>query len=151
MVRGMTADEPANPMPATQPKPPRPRIAGIRPFTTRFVNPITRLVAGRLPGFAILEHRGRRSGRLHRAPMNVFRRDGTYLFALTYSSDVDWVRNVLAAGECEIVTRGRRVRLVEPEIFVDPMRHLVPQPARLFLGLIRVTEFLRIRAATPSR
>lgn len=116
-------------------------------MTTRVVNPITRLVAGRLPGFAILHQRGRSSGRTYDTPMNVFRADDAYLFALTYGSHVDWVRNVLAAGGCEMTTRGRRMRLVDPELIVDPDRGLVPQPVRLFLGLLRVTEFLRMRAA----
>lgn len=127
--------------------PPRTRLESIRPFTTRVVNPITRLVAGRLPGFAILHQRGRSSGRPYDTPMNVFRADDAYLFALTYGSHVDWVRNVLAAGGCEVTTRGRRMRLVDPELIVDPDRELVPQPVRSFLGLLRVTEFLRMRAA----
>lgn len=125
-------------------EPPRTRLEVIRPFTTRVVNPVTRLVAGRLPGFAILHQRGRRSGRTHNTPMNVFRSDDAYVFALTYGSHVDWVRNVLAAGGCSMTTRGRRVRLVDPELIVDPDRRLVPQPVRAVLGLLRVTEFLRM-------
>ncbi len=117
----------------------------MRPFTTRFVNPLTRQVAGRLPAFAIVHQRGRRSGRRHDTPVNVFRRDGAYVFALTYGSDVDWVRNVMAAGECTITTRGRIVRLADAEVVVDPQRRLVPQPVRAVLGLLRVSEFLRMR------
>lgn len=138
-------------MTADRPTPPRPRIAFIRPFTNRVVNPLVRLVAGRLPGFAILRYRGRRTGRAYRTPMNVFRDGDAYLFALTYSSGAEWVRNVLAAGECEMEARGRRTHLVEPEVIVDADRRLVPEPARTFLGLIRVTEFLRMRpAARPG-
>jgi deazaflavin-dependent oxidoreductase (nitroreductase family) len=110
-----------------------PRIAFLRPFTTRVVNPVTRLVAGRLPGFAILRYRGRRSGREYRTPMNVFRHGDRYVFALTYSSDVDWVKNVIAAGGCEMETGGRRIGLVEPELVFDRGRRLVPQPVRFFL------------------
>jgi deazaflavin-dependent oxidoreductase (nitroreductase family) len=127
-------------------QPPRTRLEVIRPFTTRVVNPLTRLVAGRLPGFAILHQRGRRSGRIHDTPMNVFRIGDAYVFALTYGSHVEWVRNVLAAGGCAMTTRGRGVRLVDPELIDDPDRLLVPQPVRAFLGLLRVTEFLRMRA-----
>jgi hypothetical protein len=94
-----------------EPRRPRTRLEVIRPFTTRVVNPVTRLVAGRLPGFAILHQRGRRSGRTYDTPMNVFRSEDTYLFALTYGSHVDWVRNVVAARGCTMTTRGRRVRL----------------------------------------
>src|SRR5262245_18434550 len=93
-----------------------PRMRPMRRFTARFINPVTRLVAGWLPGFAILSHVGRKSGRTFRIPMNVFRRGDHYYFALTYGSDVDWVKNVLAAGGCELHTLGRDVRLVEPEV-----------------------------------
>ncbi len=77
--------------------------------------------------------------------MNVFRDGDDYLVALTYSSQVDWVQNVLAAGGCELETGGRVVRLTDPELFVDRERRLMPFPVRQFLGLVNVTEFLRLR------
>ena len=117
----------------------------LRPFTTRIVNPVTRLFAGWLPGFAIISYRGRKSGRRYRTPMNVFKRGDAYVFALTYGSEVQWVRNVKAAGGCEIRTRGHDIRLVDPEIFVDPTRHLMPLPVRIILGLNDVSEFMRLR------
>lgn len=119
----------------------------MRPFTTRFVNPLTRLVAGHLPLFAIIHQVGRRTGRRYDTPMNVFRHEGAWIFALTYGGDVDWVRNVMAAGECVITTRGRRVRLSDPELIHDPSRRLVSQPIRAVLALLRVTEFLCMREA----
>jgi len=122
-------------------------MTALRPFTTRIVNPVTRLFAGWLPGFAILSYSGRKSGRLYRVPLNVFSRGDTYVFALTYGSEVDWVKNVLAAGDCDMRTRGRDVHLVEPELFVDPTRHLMPLPVRIVLRLNNVNEFLRMRTA----
>ncbi len=64
----------------------------MRPFTNHVINPITRLFAGWLPGFAILTYVGRTSGRRYSTPINVFRRDGAYIFALTYGSDVQWLK-----------------------------------------------------------
>ncbi|HEX2766808.1 MAG TPA: nitroreductase family deazaflavin-dependent oxidoreductase [Candidatus Limnocylindria bacterium] len=137
-------------MPNTR-RAPTTRMAWMRPFTTRFVNPITRVVAGRLPWFGILHVKGRKSGKRYDIPMNAFRQpDGTWVFALTYGSEVQWVKNVLAAGECTMTTRGRRVRLTQPELFVDPKRSHMPLPVRLFLGPLRVTEFLRMREAPPA-
>jgi deazaflavin-dependent oxidoreductase (nitroreductase family) len=121
------------------------RLRVLRPFTLRFVNPLTRMVAGRLPWFGILMYRGRTSGRTYRTPMNVFRVGDGYVFALTYGSDVQWVKNVIAAHGCEMITRGRTVRLDRPRLVTDPARRLVPQPVRAFLGLLAVTEFLRMR------
>ena len=126
-----------------------PRLRFIRPFTTRVVNPFTRLFADWLPGFAILTHVGRRSGRMYRTPINVFKRGDDYLFALTYGSDVQWVKNIMAAGECRMQTRGRELRLVEPELFVDPELSLMPRLLRVLGRLNRVTEFLRMRMAEP--
>jgi deazaflavin-dependent oxidoreductase (nitroreductase family) len=126
------------------------RIRFLRPFTKRVINPVTRLFAGWMPGFAILTHVGRKSGRTYRTPINVFRRGDHYLFALTYGADVDWVKNVLAAGGCEMRAGGRDVRLVEPELFVDPELRLMPPPVRLIGRFNRVSEFLRMRAASIS-
>ena len=127
---------------------PSTRLRWISPFTKRVVNPITRRFADRLPGFAIVEHVGRRSGRAYRTPLNVFRRGDRYVFALTYGPDVDWVRNVLAAGGCTMVSGGRTLRLLDPELVHDDARRLVPQPVRAFLGLLDVTEFLVLRRRT---
>jgi deazaflavin-dependent oxidoreductase (nitroreductase family) len=123
----------------------------LKPFTTRLFNPISRRVAGRLPLFGILSYVGRKSGRLYRTPLNVFKRGDGYVFALTYGSEVDWVKNVLAAGEADLRTRGRDVHLVEPELFIDPTRRLMPLPVRIVLRLNDVNEFLRMRQSPPAR
>lgn len=117
----------------------------MRPFTMRVVNPITRLVAGWLPGFGIVRYVGRTSGKSYRTPMNVFRDGDDYVFALTYGADVQWVKNVLAAGTCELETMGKVVPLRDPVVFTDASRRLMPLPVRFVLGLLRVTEFLRMR------
>ena len=119
----------------------------IRPFTTRFFNPISRRFAGRLPWFGILVYAGRRSGKQYRTPINAFRRGDSYLFALTYGADVQWVKNVVAAGGCTLRTRGRDVQLTEPVLFTDPAAREMPWIVRVILRLNRVTEFLRMRIA----
>jgi deazaflavin-dependent oxidoreductase (nitroreductase family) len=124
------------------------RLQGLRPFAIRFVNPITRLVAGWLPGFGILQYRGRKTGRAYRTPMNLFRQGDHMVFALTYGSEVQWLKNVLAAGELIVRTKGRDVHLVEPELFHDPTRREVPALIRPFLGFMRVSDFLRMRIAS---
>ena len=123
------------------------RMRAIRPFTTHVFNPIARRFASWLPGFGILEHRGRKSGRTYHTPINVFRRGDWYVFALTYGADVEWVKNIVAAGGCTLRTRGRDVRLIEPELFIDPSRRLMPPVVRIVLRFDRATEFLRMRIA----
>jgi deazaflavin-dependent oxidoreductase (nitroreductase family) len=143
----VTADRPAEE--ASQPVP-RPPLAVIRPFTTRVVNPFTRLFVAWLPWFGVLHYRGRKSGKPFRIPMNVFPNGDRYVFALTYGSGVQWVKNVMAAGEAELEKRGRRVRLSEPRLFVDRRQSRVPIPVRQILRVMRVQEFLEMtRTADP--
>lgn len=126
----------------------RPRTAWLRPFTNRVVNPISRRVAGHLPWFGIIIVAGRSTGLTRRVPMNVFRQGQAYVFALTYGTEVDWVKNVLAAGGCQLRTRGRTVELRDPEVIHDPSRRLMPWLVRMFLGVMRVTDFVRMRPAS---
>ena len=122
-------------------------MRGLRRFTARFVNPVTRVVAPWLPGFGVVVHVGRASGKTYRTPMNVFRRGDHYYFALTYGSDVDWLKNVMAAGGCDLVTHGRTVHVIEPELLRDPELRFLPPPARLLERWNGVSEVLRVRRA----
>jgi deazaflavin-dependent oxidoreductase (nitroreductase family) len=126
----------------------RTRMWRFRHAATRYVDPVLRPVAGRLPGFGIVTHRGRKTGHTHETPVNVFRRGDDYLFFLTYGSDAHWVRNILAAGQCTIRTRGRDVELVEPELITDPELQLAPTVVRFVeKRLAGVTEVLRMSPA----
>src|ERR1700747_430069 len=85
-------------------------------FTTR----TSGLFAGWLPGFGILTHVGRKSGKVYRTPINVFRASNGFIIALTYSSQFEWVKNVLASGGCELMTRGKKYQLSAPKVVRDP-------------------------------
>jgi len=95
----------------------------------------------------VVEHRGRRSGRPYRTPVNAFAKDGGFVVALTYGAESEWVRNVLAAGRAVIVTGGARHPVVSPRIVRDPTRHYVPTVVRMVLARIDVTDFLLVDAA----
>jgi deazaflavin-dependent oxidoreductase (nitroreductase family) len=129
----------------TRPEPPV--LAFISPFTKRIVNPITRRFAGWLPGFALLIVTGRKTGKTYRVPLNAFRRGDSVAFALTYGSRVHWVQNALAAGGCEMQRLGRRYRLVDPKLSVDPSLRPLPLLVRWFLSPLGVTELLTLRIA----
>lgn len=116
----------------------------------RVLNHLTRPLARYLPGFGVIIHRGRQSGRIYETPVNVFRRSDGYVVALTYGTDADWVRNVLTAGNCDLVTHGRRTRLVVSHIEHDEQLRLVPALVRLILRLVHVADFLHLRLAQPG-
>jgi deazaflavin-dependent oxidoreductase (nitroreductase family) len=111
-----------------------------------FTNRITGLFAGWLPGFGILTHVGRNSGKVYRTPVNVFRVPTAFIIALTYSSQSEWVRNVLAEGGCELRTRGKRYELSAPHVVHDPTRRQFPIPVRLVLRLVSADEYMELAA-----
>jgi deazaflavin-dependent oxidoreductase (nitroreductase family) len=119
-------------------------------FNRRVTNRLTRPLARRLPGFGVVVHRGRKSGREYATPVNVFAAPGGYVIALTYGSESDWVKNVVATGGCVLVTRGRTRRLTTPTIVRDDRQRPLPRPVRPFLGFMRVTEFLRLAELPPD-
>jgi deazaflavin-dependent oxidoreductase (nitroreductase family) len=122
------------------------RVARVNRVVT---NRVAGHVAGRLPGFGIVQHRGRRSGRPYRTPINVFRVSGGYVAALTYGTDTDWVKNVLAAGGCELEVQRRRVRLTDPRVVHDETRHDMPLGVRQLFAVLGVTDFLYLAVAPP--
>ena len=82
--------------------------------------------------------------------MNVFPTGGGYRFALTYGADTDWVKNVLAAGGCQLETRGRVVRLVAPRLYQDEQRRGIRTFERQILRLLGVADFLTLQAAPAA-
>jgi deazaflavin-dependent oxidoreductase (nitroreductase family) len=116
-------------------------------FNRYVTNPIARTIAGRVPPFAIVRHKGRRSGTAYRTPIMAFRDHATggYVVALTYGPDAEWVKNVLAAGGCEFEYRGRVVPLTAPRL-IGPAEAAptIPAPVRWILRRLRVTAFLAL-------
>ena len=116
-------------------------------FNLAVTNRITSRFAARLPGFGILTHVGRKSGRVYRTPVNVFRAPEGFLIALTYGRDSEWVRNVEAAGGCELETRGVKYQLSSPTIVRDPTRRRLPLFVRIVLRLIGANDFMQLMAS----
>ena len=109
-----------------------------------FTNRITSLFAGWLPGFGILTHVGRKSGKVYRTPINVFRASNGFIIALTYSSQSEWVKNVLVAGGCELKTRGKEYQLSAPKVVRDPTRRRFPIPVRTVLRIVGADEYMQL-------
>lgn len=109
------------------------------------LNRFTKYIAPWAPGWAVVVHRGRKSGRTFRTPLWAFRRPNGFVIALTYGPDTDWVRNVLAAGGCELQTRRRRYQLGAPVVFRDENATDMPASIRFMLRrVIKAPEFLRL-------
>ena len=102
----------------------------VRQFNKRALNPAILSFAGHpLRPYAVIHHVGRRSGQTYATPVNVRPTPEGFIIPLYYGSNVDWCRNVLAAGRCTITWKGNDYPVVEPEV-IDPatVLSLVPLP-----------------------
>ena len=84
-------------------------------FNKLINNRIQGIYAWILPPWAVILHRGRRSGRPYRTPLLAFRRDRTLIIALLYGEQSDWLRN-LRAGGGRVVRAGRTYELSAPRV-----------------------------------
>lgn len=85
-------------------------------FNRVVTNPLQGIYAWMLPPWAVLIHRGRRSGRLYRTPV-LARRVGRELHVhALYGPQSDWVQNLLAAGAGQVVRGGRTYPLGDIEL-----------------------------------
>lgn len=108
------------------------------------LNRLTRHLAPYLPGFGVVEHRGRKSGHSYRTPVNVFRTDDGFAIALTYGRNSEWVRNVTAAGGAVIYSRGKATPVSNPRVVRDESRSYVPKLVKLILARVSVDDFLLV-------
>jgi len=118
-------------------------------FNRAVFNNVVVHVAGFLPGLGIVIHVGRRSRRVYRTPVIVFRTPVGFRIALTYGPDADWVRNVVAHGGARLVTQRREYELGAPAVVQDPELHHIPRFMHAPLRLLRVADFLDLRRALP--
>lgn len=106
--------------------------------------------SGRGP-FSLVRHVGRKSGTIYETPIIVAAVPQGFVAELTYGEDVNWYRNIVAAGGCELLVRGVTHRVVAIEPYpADAGRRAFGFPARLVLRLLRRNEF-RLLRTTPER
>lgn len=114
------------------------------------LNRITRHVAPWMPGLALIVHRGRRTGREYRTPVTLFRTGDGFTAALTYGPDTEWVRNIQAAGGCEIRTRGRVIQAGSPRVYHDEARRDMRPVVRQALRLLGAADFLSLKVSSAG-
>ena len=114
-------------------------------FNRRVTNPIQRRWAGRIPGHAIIEHVGRKSGRRYRTPVLCVRRSGGFAFLVGYGLESDWVRNLLAADGGVVLHRGRRYEVRDVRLVPAPAgRELLPRWLQVVTRVAREGDVLTV-------
>ncbi len=117
-------------------------------FNKVVTNRLFRPLAGNIPPFVLVEHRGRRTGRLFRTVVWAFPHQADLAFVLTYGPGADWVRNILAAQRCRVMYAGRWRSFNFAEVLHgDAGLRLVPPGLRTLLRLAGVHNVLHLRPA----
>jgi deazaflavin-dependent oxidoreductase (nitroreductase family) len=78
--------------------------------------------------FAIIRHVGRRSGKPYETVIWVWQMREGFVIALTYGSEVDWYRNMQAAGSGTVYWHRRLYVVGKPEL-IDAEKALTAFPA----------------------
>ncbi|HEU4948269.1 MAG TPA: nitroreductase family deazaflavin-dependent oxidoreductase [Kribbella sp.] len=122
-----------------------PLSRGLARFNRRFANPVMRLVAGRLPPFAIVRHRGRRTGRDYVTPVLAFGTEDGAVIGVLYGTGSDWVSNVLVAGGAEVKRRREWQHYGQSRLVGgDEGLRLLPTVVRSPFRLLGVRAFVRL-------
>ena len=117
-------DDESQPAGQATPRPPAPLASGVtarsRPPArlVMLTSPLARQLAGRrwFPLWAVLRHRGRRTGHEYAIPVAVLVTPETFVIGLPWGSNTNWVQNVLAAKGCSIRWKGVQYRVTDPQL-----------------------------------
>lgn len=101
--------------------------------------------------FSLVRHVGRRSGATFETPLILARVPDGFIAELTYGTDVNWYRNLVAAGgHAAIVWHGREFVIDRIEPYpTDAGRRPFGRPASWLLTLLRRHEFRLLHEAKP--
>lgn len=130
----------------------RPVQDRIRRFNRDVTNPRQLQRAGQPGSYAsIVHHTGRTSGTAYRTPVVAVPTRGGFVFALPYGPEVDWARNVRAAGVATLEHEGRRVPVHEPALIdLDQADPLFPVKEQRMHRAYGVRDFLRVQVCETS-
>jgi deazaflavin-dependent oxidoreductase (nitroreductase family) len=96
-------------------------------FQIKYFNPLVRPLSKRMPGFAVIKHRGRSSGKEFETIVTAYRKGNVLAIGLGHGK-TNWVKNVLAAGEADIHVGRKDLHLVNPRVLpAGTVDHTLPR------------------------
>jgi deazaflavin-dependent oxidoreductase (nitroreductase family) len=141
----------APPPGSRKPVPPSRFVKIVMGPMTKVLNPLIVKHAGR-PHFrmaARLTHTGRRSGRTYVTPVGARRAGDSVLIPLTFGSQSDWSRNVLAVGGCSLRLEGIDYHATAPALLSrgeadSHIRAAFGRLERASMRMLGIRQFLRM-------
>ena len=132
---------------------PRPRFGGIFWRLVKRTSPLMIRLSGQRwnPVWAVVEHVGRRSGRRYSAPVAAIRRADGVVVSLAFGAQVDWYRNLIAAGGGASRWRDRTYVVGAPEPIEAAAGRAAFNPIqRFFLWLTAVDGYVYLPDAQSA-
>lgn len=122
-------------------------LRGVRGVNRVLFNPRQMKSAGTAGAYAsIVRHRGRTSGTPYETPIVVREYGDDLVTILPYGTQADWIKNVLAAGEAQIVFEGREWNVDQPRLVdTDDLPDLMTEKDDRMNGLMGITDAVRFR------
>ncbi len=121
-----------------------------REINKRYVNPLMLKFAGsRYFPQAVVYHTGRKSGNTYATPITVQPVSAGFIVALPYGANVDWCRNILAAGHCSLQWHGSTYDIVKAELIdADTAIAELPPMQQNVFRLLNVEYALKLYNST---
>ena len=118
-------------------------------FNKYVTNRLILLFAGWIAPLAIVNHRGRNSGRIYRTPIMAFPTMDGFVFALTYGINVDWVKNLIASDNGTLEYKGKEIEIINVRhISYDDVEDVFPFWIRLPLNIVSVEHCISVERST---
>ncbi|MGD8605263.1 MAG: hypothetical protein PVF49_11900 [Anaerolineales bacterium] len=119
----------------------------MRIFNKKILNHIMLKLSetGRGP-YTAIHHIGRCSGRTYRTPVFAYYDGNAIIIPLPYGDQVDWLRNILAQGGCEMIGDKSRITAASPQL-LDQAAALAVLPTmrgKIF-QLFSIEQFLSLQ------
>ena len=133
---------------------PKPRFGGVLWRISRLTRPAMLPLAGKRwnPVFGIVEHRGRKTGRGYRTPVAARRSGDGFIIALAFGAQVDWYRNLVAAGGGTIHWRGDVYSVAAPErVDAATVLPTFDPVQRRLLRIAGIDGYVQVRDAESSQ
>jgi deazaflavin-dependent oxidoreductase (nitroreductase family) len=128
---------------------PRPLLRAVRISNKYLLNPVMGTLAGRKNSYAAaIRHTGRKSGKQYSTPVGAERVQDGFIIPLGYGTQVDWLQNVIAAGQATVSAKGEAHDVTEPEVIdaATALPMLSPRRRRTFERL-GIAQYLTVKLA----
>jgi deazaflavin-dependent oxidoreductase (nitroreductase family) len=126
-------------------------LSVIKRFNKCVLNPVMLRFSGRSGLAAIVHHIGRRSKTPYATPVIAHQTHQGVIIPLPYGTEVDWLRNLIAAGEAVVELGGRSATVDEPAVVaIEDVIDFLPAPMVRIVHFNGAREVLRLHVSEPT-